>query len=60
VDVGTVELVMTDLLLQKTFAVPSRGMPRIRSLAHLVDSIRSTAILIATNSDPNVDDSTVL
>jgi hypothetical protein len=46
-DVGTVELVTTDLLSQKTFDGPSIGMPNICNL-YLNASILSTAILSVT------------
>ena len=59
VDVGTVALVTTDLLSQKTFAAPSIGTPNIRSL-YLRDSSISTQIQSAMNSEPKVDASTVL
>jgi len=58
VDVGMVELMTTELLSQNTLAGPSSGIPNIRNL-YLMDSIRSTRILIATNSEPKVEDSTV-
>ena len=48
----------TASLLQKTLARLSIGIPNIRSLCHK-DTICSVAILRATNSDPNVEDSTV-
>jgi len=59
VDVGTVALVTTDLLSQNTLAGPSIGMPIILSL-YLIASNISTRMRMATNSDPNVDDSIVL
>jgi hypothetical protein len=57
-EVGVVEFVTTDSLLQNTFTGPSIGTPNIRSL-YLRDSIISTAIFIAMNCEPKVDDSTV-
>jgi hypothetical protein len=54
-----VALVMIDLLSLKIFAGPSIGMPNIRSL-YLRASTISTQILMAINSAPNVDVSTVL
>jgi hypothetical protein len=58
VDVGTVELVTTDLLSQKTFTGPSIGIPNILNLYHS-DSNISTKMRMAINSDPKLDDSTV-
>ena len=48
----------TALLLQNTLQGPSIGTPIILSL-YCSPSIISIGILIATNLDPNVDDSTV-
>lgn len=48
----------TDSLSQNTLAAPSIGMPNILSL-YLSDIICSVANLNATNSEPNVEDSTV-
>jgi hypothetical protein len=59
IEVGMVDLVTTDLLSQNTLLGPSIGIPSMRNL-HRSASIISTPIRIATNSDPNVDDSTVL
>jgi hypothetical protein len=56
--VGIVEFVTTDLLSQNTFDGPSIGIPNILNL-YLKASIISVAIRSATNSEPNVDDSTV-
>ncbi len=54
VESGTVLLVTTDWLSQNTLAGLSNGIPNIRSLYHNA-SIISTAILMATNSEPKVD-----
>jgi len=54
VEVGTVELVTTDIRSQNIFVVPLSGTPNILSL-YLMDAMRSTVILMATNLDPNVD-----
>jgi hypothetical protein len=51
-------LVTTDLLSQKTFVGPEMGTPNIYNL-YRIASIISTAIHIATNSDPKVEDSMV-
>jgi hypothetical protein len=59
VDVGMLTLVTTDLLSQKAFASPSMGILNIRNLYHNA-SVFSTHMHNATNSDPNVEDSTVL
>ena len=58
VEVGVVEIVTTDLLSQKTLPEVSIGAPNMQSL-YGNDSIISTAILDAMNSEPKVDDSTV-
>jgi hypothetical protein len=55
VKVSPVKLDTMDLLSQQTLAVPLRGIPNTLSL-YLMDSIRSTAILIAMNSELNMDD----
>ena len=57
-DVGIVALMTTELLSQKTLVGPSMGMPNILNV-YLNASIISTQILIAINSEPKVDDSTV-
>ena len=49
----------TDSLSQNTFAYPLMGIPNIRNL-YRSDIICSDANLRATNSDPYVDDSTVV
>jgi len=57
-DVGVVELVMTDLLSQNTLVLELTGVPSIRSL-YLKLSIISTAVFNTTNSEPNVEVSTL-
>jgi hypothetical protein len=57
-DVGIVALLTTELLSTKTFAGLSRGTPIILSLQRRV-LISSVPTLKATNSEPNVDVSTV-
>ena len=57
-DVGILELLTTDMLSQNTSAGPSTGIPKHLNL-YLRASIISVAILIATNSDPKLDASTV-
>jgi len=59
VDVGMLALVTTDLLSQNTFASPSMGILNIRNLYRNASSF-STHMHNATNSDPNIEDSTVL
>jgi hypothetical protein len=59
VDVGMLALVTTDLLSQNTFAGPSMGIRNIRNLYCSASSF-PTHMRNATNSDPNVEDSTVL
>jgi hypothetical protein len=58
VDSGKVAFLVTASLSQNTFVGPSIGTPNIRNL-YRNDSTSSTAILIATNSLPNVEVSTV-
>lgn len=55
---GFCEELMMDSLSPKTFTGPSIGMPNHRNLYHSASNI-STAVFIAINSLPNVDDSTV-
>jgi hypothetical protein len=57
-DSGAVVFFTTPSLSQKAAVDSSKGMPIILSL-YRRPSIMSTAIRNATNSEPNVDDSTV-
>eukprot|EP00978_Attheya_sp_CCMP212_P018299 scaffold49916_cov20-Attheya_sp.AAC.1 len=60
VEVGMDEfMTRTASLSQKTLAGPSIGMPNILSLLRSA-MICSAAVFMATKSEPNVDDSTVI
>ena len=59
VDDGIVEFGTTARLFVRTLVGPTIGMPRIHNL-YLRFSIKSAVNRMVTNSDPNIEDSTVV